>query len=274
MPVTSVLKIESENEAEFHVHKIKDSLFLEESRTYERVRIYLEVTKGEISGIRLIMQGRLVRFLKDCSELISASSSKEKDFMRCDVEDWHTPVKVKGASEEYNDKDTEIALRFMKSVGGGKYLVIFDLESDAYEKTKTLMFFVRGLRWVYESRFFYDPTKPEDNELIVDCKRIETWIVPPYGGILWHNEPDKNNRRYTGLTEEAVKELQETYKIPDPGPVGRIAFQWEQERERGKTHPSMISKVECSLAMGSPLILTLSASGFIGFVVSVVLLLS
>ena len=109
---------------------------------------------------------------------------------------------------------------------------------------------------------------------VVECKRIEMWIVPPYLGKYWRIDPDVSVLRCAEMSEQAVAILKEDYKIPNPGPPGRPVFQWEQKGGFGKNAPFMISKVECNFAIGSsPLLLILSIGGFTGFLISVALLL-
>ncbi len=180
---------------------------------------------------------------------------------------------MKGTCGTYNETDTEVVLRFLEPLEKGKYALAFDLHSSSYEKSSFLRFILGGCRWRYISRNFYGGIKKEDNEFIVECQRIEFWIVPPYGGILWQFEPDKNYLRFTEMTKEAVTILQNDYKIPEPGPPGRIAFQWEEKRKFGNGGPSMMSKIECYFALGSPLVLIFSIGGFVGFIMAILALL-
>jgi hypothetical protein len=246
-------------------------MWLQKPKTFERIRIYLEVLKGEVSGLRLIIQSKSAKFVKDSSHV--AELEQEKAFMRCDVTEKHSPIEVKGSCEKYGEADTEVVLRFPESRGRGKYVLIFDLCTDRYEEVGLGALFLRGLRWVYESRSFYSPIKEEDKVFVVECKKVESWIVPPFGGIFWQIKPKRDPLRFNWMTEVAITILQTEYGVPEAGPVGRPAFQWESEGEFGFGAPSTMSRVECSFAAGSPLILAFGVAGIAGFVISIVNLL-
>lgn len=258
--------MESDANAKCHVEKFKDNIWLKEPGSFERVRIYFEVTEGEICGFRLIVPSMLVRFFRNVSQI--AELPEEKGFMRCDIEEKHVPIKVKGSSQKYTDTNTEIVLRFPKSLKKGKYVLIFDLYTDAYRKSDRWTHLLTGFSWKYISKNYFYEIKKEDTDFVVVCKKIESWIVPPHPGRIRSIKPDRHVNRESQMSEQAITILGEKYLIPEPGPVDRPVFQWEVSGEFGFDTPSMMSRVDCSLAIGSPLVLGFSILGLLALVIS------
>jgi len=47
--------MECDLDAEYCVKKLKDSLWVNEKESLERIRLYVKISKGELSGLRLII---------------------------------------------------------------------------------------------------------------------------------------------------------------------------------------------------------------------------
>ena len=269
MPISNILRLEADENAECCLGKLKDSVWLDEKESFERVRIYLEVLEREISGLRLVMPEKSTKFFRNVSSITGLT--QEKTFMRPDLENY-TPIEVKGSSVDYTEDQTEVVLLFPQSLGEGNYVLAFDLHTDGYENSDILTFLLLGLRWKYESKNYFSLIKDRDMDFVVECRRIEMWIIPPYPRKYWRINPDVSVLRCAEMSKQAVAILEKSYEVPNPGPPGRPVFQWEQKGGFGKNAPFMISKVECHSAI-NPLLLILSIGGFIGFVISVALLL-
>lgn len=266
MPITKILKIESDANAKCYVEKLKDNVWLRESKSFERMRIYVVVEEGEISGLRLIVPNTYAEFYRDVSQV--AELDQEEAFMRCDVKGKHDPIKVKGSSQKYTEDNIEITLRFPHSVGKGKYVLIFDLYTDGYRKSDRWTYILKGLSWKYVSKNYFYEINSEDTDFIVECKRIESWLIPPHPGKLRSIEPDRHVDRESEMSEQAISILEKEYHIPDPGPIDRPVFQWETSGRFGFDAPSMMSRVDCSLSVGSPLVLGFSILGLVALVIS------
>lgn len=255
MPISVVLKLEIDEDAKLNLIKLKDSLWLNESNSFERLRIYLHVEEGGISGLRLIVPSNSAKFSRDVSHVVKKDN--EEKFMRSDIK-GHIPVKVGGAFSPYDDNHTEIVLRFMETLEKGKYLLMVDLETESFKKSDILTFLLQGVYWTHESQNYDYQIKDEDFKFIIGCERIETWIIPPLYKRSWKIEPDGSVVRYALMTEKAISTLEKDYLIPNPGPPERVAYQWEHEANFGYNGaPSMISRIHCRFAV-SPLILSIA----------------
>ena len=252
-----ILRLEADKKAVCHVIKLKDSLWLSESSSFERLRIYLQVIRGKISGLRLIVPSENARFIRDVSHV--ALLPEEEKFMRTDIKDPGTPVEVMGASVQYDYSQTEIVLLFRDVLERGNYILILDLQVGGYKKSDILEFLLKGFRWTYESKNYGGQISDRDFEFVVGCRRMEMWIIPPHYRHFWKVEPDPSVSRCVEMTEAAISTLQKRYLISNARPVGRLAYQWEQQATFGEGSPSMISRVRCTYQM-SPLILIMATA--------------
>jgi len=262
IPVSAVLRFEVDKDAECCLNKLKDSLWLDKSSSFERIRIYLHVIEGKISGLRLIVPSNPAEFCCDVSHI--ATLPYEEQFMRSDVKDDYVPVRVKGATHSYGNNHTEVVLLFPEMLEEGKYVLIMDLLTESYKGSGILAFLLSGLRWTYESKNYRLQIEDKDLEFLVGCKRIEMWIVPPYYKHFWKIEPDGSVVRYVEMIEGAISKLQGPYAIPNAGPIGRLAYQWEQEANFGEAGtPSMMSRIKCRFAGPSPLVLLIALASLL-----------
>lgn len=262
IPVSTILRLKVDKDAECCLDKLKDSLWLDRSNSFERLRIYLQVIKGKVSGLRIIVPSTSAEFYRDVSHI--ATLPDEIKFMRADVKDNYIPVRVGGATHSYGNDHTEIVLLFPEMLKEGKYVLIMDLLTESYKGSGILKFLLEGLRWTYESKNYTLQTEDKDLKLLVGCKRIEMWIVPPYYKYLWKIETDGSVARFTEMTESAISTLQGDYFIPNTGPVGRLAYQWEQEANFGEIGtPSMISGIKCRFAGPNPLVLFIALASLL-----------
>ena len=271
MPVSAILRFEVDKNAECHVVKLKDSVWLDESVSFERLRIYLQVTKGTISGLRLIVPSDSVEFFRDAPHV--AKLPQEKSFMRTDVRDDYASIEFKGATRSYDRNHTEIILLFPETLGKGKYLLLFDLVVGGYKKSDILTFLLQGIRWTYRSESYGNLISEEDSTFMVICNRIETWIVPPLYKRFWGIEPDVSVVRYVEMNKKAISILQGEYLVPNAGPVGRLAFQWEERGDFGYVGtPSVISQIKCRSAV-NPLVSILAVWAFLSTMVLLTIVL-